>query len=122
MDGSGAPFLPPGEVRRDCEPHRGPFLKALGELSMLLGLLSCCLLLPSLIGFPVGLWTWRAARQDQEKMHAGLMDPDGREAAEVARVWANNGLVLCILAWCLWGCLLSNNWPDLGQMFEFPDR
>jgi hypothetical protein len=117
MDGKGAPSIPPGEVRRDGEPHRGPFLKALGEVSMLLGLLSFCLL-----GFPLGLWAWRMARQDQEKMHAGLMNPDGKEAAEVARVWANNALVLCILSWCLWGCLLSNGLPDLGGLFEFPDR
>jgi hypothetical protein len=67
------------------------FLKALGEVSMLLGLLSFCLLLPSLIGFPLGLWTWRAACQDQEKMHAGLMDPDGREAVDVSEWWSAMG-------------------------------
>jgi hypothetical protein len=28
--------IPAGEVRRDCEPHRGPFLLSLGARSMAL--------------------------------------------------------------------------------------
>src|SRR5437868_5323697 len=75
---NGLTSIPAGEVRRDCEPHRGPFLQLLGAVCMLLGALSLCLLLPSLAGFPLGLWVWRMARGDQEKMHVGLMDPDGR--------------------------------------------
>ncbi len=98
--------IPAGQVRRDCEPHRGSFLKLLGAVSMLLGALSVCTFLPSLVAFPLGLWLWRTARADQEKMHVGLMDPNGKQAAEVARIWAINGMQLCGIAWCIWAVIL----------------
>jgi hypothetical protein len=105
--------IPAGEVRRDCEPHRGLFLQLLGASSMFLGLLSSCLLLPILAGVPLSVAVWVMARRDQEKMHVGLMDPEGKEAVEVARRWAMNGLVLCILSACLWGFLLYQVWCGL---------
>jgi hypothetical protein len=98
--------IPASEFRRDYEPHRGPFLELLGVCSMVLGLLSLCLLLPILAGVPLSVAVWVMARRDREKMHVGLMDPDGKEAAEVARRWAINGLVLCLLAGVVWGVLL----------------
>jgi hypothetical protein len=111
----------PRDGRRACEPHRGPILQSLGAVSMLFGLASVCLFLPSLIGFPLGLWVWGMAREDQEKMLAGRMDPGGSEAAEAARVWANNGLVLCLLSWCVWGLLLCDSWSSLPRLFDSPD-
>jgi hypothetical protein len=106
------PSIPAGLVRFDCEPHRGPFLKLLGAVSMFLGALSVLLLLPSLAGFPLGLWVRRMARRDQEQMHRGLMDPDGKAAAEVARRWALNGLQLCVISWCIWGFLFFQVWRN----------
>jgi hypothetical protein len=96
------PCIHGGQVRRDCEPHRGSFLKLLGAVSMLLGALSVCTVLPRLVGFPLGLWLWRTVRADQEKMDVGIMDPDGKQAAEVARIWAINGMQFCVIAWCIW--------------------
>jgi hypothetical protein len=101
------------EARRDCEPHRGSFLQLLGAASMLLGILSICFLLPSLAGVPLGLWVWRMARLDQEQMHSGLMDPDGKEAVEVAHRWAVDGLRLCVISWCIWGFVLYHVWLGL---------
>jgi hypothetical protein len=107
---SPASPIPAGEVRRDCEPHRGQLLQLLGAVCMVLGVLSVCVLLPSLAGFPLGLSVWVMARRDQERMHVGVMDPEGKEAAEVARKWAVNGIVLCVLSWCIWGFLLYHLW------------
>jgi len=104
------PSIPAGRVRFDCEPHRGPLLKLLGAVSMFLGALSVFLLLPSLAGVPLGMWVRRMARRDQEQMHHGLMDPDGKGATEVARRWALNGLQLCVTSWCIWGFLLYQVW------------
>jgi hypothetical protein len=105
-DSGGSSPIPAGQVRRDCEPHRGPFLQLLGAASVILGLLSAALLLPILAGVPLSVAVWVMARRDQAKMHAGLMDPEGKEAVAVARKWAINGLAFCVLSACLWGFLL----------------
>jgi hypothetical protein len=103
---SQASPLPAKNVRRDCEPHRGPPLQLLAGTSMFLGLLSLCVLLPSVVAFPLGVCVSRMACKDLEKMHLGVMDPDGKEQAGTARAWALNGLVLCILSWVVWAFLL----------------
>jgi hypothetical protein len=63
-------------MRRDAEPHRGHFLKLLGTVSLLCGLVSL-FIIPSLLGLPVGLFAMLTARRDLDKMRAGLMDPRG---------------------------------------------
>jgi hypothetical protein len=108
------PCIRAGQVRRDCEPHHGPLLQLLGAASVVLGVLSVCVLLPSLVGFPLGVGVWRMARQDLEKMHLGRMDPDGRHETEDARAGALNGMLACVLAWCLWGFVLYHLWHPWG--------
>jgi len=105
-EGNAGSTTPAGEVRRDGEPHRGPFLQLLGALSMALGWLGLCFGLPAIPGLPLSLAVWVMARRDQEKMHVGLMDPDGKAAVGVARLWAVNGLILCIYSGFVWGVLL----------------
>jgi hypothetical protein len=63
--------IPAGQVRRDCEPHRGPFLQVLGALGMALGWLGACLGLPGLAGLPLCIAVWAMARRDLKKMQSG---------------------------------------------------
>jgi hypothetical protein len=72
--------------RHDCEPHRGDFLWLLGTASLVCGVLSCFLLLPGLVGLPLGVATLAMARRDLGRMKAGRLDPTGRERTE----WAQN--------------------------------
>jgi hypothetical protein len=94
------------EVRRDREPHRGPFLQLLGTCSLALGAAGLLLLLPALAAMPLGVAVCVMARRDRGKMPIGLMDPAGKEAVAAARRWAIDGLVLGILSVCVWGLLL----------------
>src|SRR5207247_1952487 len=91
------PWDRPGSVRRDCEPHRGPFLNLVGTVSLLCGICSLCTLLPGLIGLPLGLATWVMARNDFRKMEAGLMAMDPAKKAEHGTGDAASGTVFHFL-------------------------
>jgi hypothetical protein len=80
-------------LRRDADPHRGQFLKLLGTVSVLCGLVSVFLVIPSLLGLPVGLFAVLAARRDLGKMRAGLMDPRGSSVTADAANMAFCGVV-----------------------------
>jgi hypothetical protein len=76
--GDVPPWEHPGAYRRDCEPHRGEVLSALGTLSILLSLIGCISLGASaIVGFPLGLLVLYLARRDLAKMKVGQMDPHG---------------------------------------------
>jgi hypothetical protein len=108
------PWEEPGMVRRDCEPHRGGVLRALGIASLVVP--PAGLLIAPLIGFvggiALGLTVWALAGRDLAKMDAGLMDPDGRRATMSARRLGLTGvlvslgmlvlLVLVVSALMLW--------------------
>jgi hypothetical protein len=82
-------------LRRDCLPHRGRLLAALGTFSMVVGGLSLCLLgLGSVLAIPVGIAVWIMANQDLELMRSGEMDPAGRTQTENGRVGAIVGIIL----------------------------
>ena len=49
------PWERPGAVRRDCEPHRGRLLLVPATLGVACGWLSCCLVVPSILGVPLAL-------------------------------------------------------------------
>jgi hypothetical protein len=126
------PWEQPGSFRRDCEPHRGGLLFALGQVSLLLGCLALfCLIpsvlglagqarqpaiaftglfcgVPSVLGLAVGVPTWVLARRDLGQMEAGLMDPGGRRKTQAGLGQAKVGVVLCVtvLAGLLGGLLL----------------
>ncbi len=80
------PWERPWGIRRDCEPHRGPLLAALGTAGKWCGVLSLsvCVLVPSLVGLPLSVTAWSLARRDWDRMRAGLMDPCGRNQVEAA--------------------------------------
>jgi hypothetical protein len=93
------------QVRRDCDPHRGPLILVLGIISLVVGALS----LPSfLCGLPIailapfglllGIGAWVMASRDLAKMAAGTMDPDGKGITLGGRICAILGTILDVLA------------------------
>src|SRR5689334_7120541 len=71
------PWERPGQMRRDPLPHRGWVLLLLAAVSVGCGWLSCCLVVPSFLGFPLAVATCLLSRQDMARMRAGLVDRDG---------------------------------------------
>ena len=53
------PWERPPDQRRDIEPHRGQLLLVLATLGVACGWLSCCLVVPAFLGFPLALSEWR---------------------------------------------------------------
>jgi hypothetical protein len=87
-----------GLVRRDYEPHRGPLIASLGNLSMILGGLSLCLLgAGALFSVPLGIAAWMMANRDLERMREGLMDPRGKVPTETGRAGAIAGILLGLI-------------------------
>jgi hypothetical protein len=83
-----------GQVRRDAEPDRAPFLKLLGLVSLLVGGFALLLVFPCLMGLPLGLVVCRMAVQDLDKMQGGLMDPRAKREVEQALRWATVAVIL----------------------------
>jgi hypothetical protein len=95
-----------GQVRRDCEPHRGAMLSAMGNITLAAGGLTLCLLgLPLLVTLPLGITTWVMATADLGKMRNGEMEAQGRFPTESARTSAITGMVLSLFFAAGWGLL-----------------
>jgi hypothetical protein len=80
-----------GELRRDCEPHRGSMIFALGMFS-LVG-----------IGFPplgltLGLVAWFMAHGDLRQMRQLTMDPAGESSTRSGMIWGIVSVALSLLA------------------------
>jgi hypothetical protein len=102
----GRPWERPGAVRRDCAPHRGGLLLALGDASLLLGALSLALGFLAVTGLCVGAAAWALAARDLRWMRARVMDPAGRSRTARARARAGAGVALSLYAVVLWGWFL----------------
>jgi hypothetical protein len=102
--GDPRPWEEPGGVRRDCEPHRGNWLRLLGNVSVACGLLSFVLVVPALVAMPLGTVVTVLARRDLAQMQSGAMDPAGRPQVEGAAHAAVVGAVLGALAWLFFPC------------------
>ena len=119
-----APFW----VRRDCEPHRGATLQALGVASLLLSLLTApaaaltwasALRMPAggafgLVALGLGVAAWVMADRDLAKMDEGLMDPAGRGRTRGGRQCAVLGVVFSAL--CCGNCGFVFVVPWLSRM------
>jgi hypothetical protein len=112
QDDNERPWELLNQPRRDCEPHRGGVLVFLANLSLTYGALSLFTLLPSFIGLPLGIVTGVLARKDLSLMAKGLMDPAGRDQAEMARIRSAYAIVLCLISWA---CMPL--WCGLGGLF-----
>jgi hypothetical protein len=100
------PWERPGAVRRDCEPHRGPLLFWLGGGSLLCGIAWLWLVVPALIGLPLGVVVLLLGGRDLKKMAAGVMDPEGAELVKKSGRYAVGGVVLSLGAGAVFGGLL----------------
>jgi hypothetical protein len=100
------PWDRPGAVRRDCEAHRGGLLLALGDASLLLGVLSLPLGFLALMGLGLGTAAWALASRDLRRMRTRVMDPGGLADTVLGRARARAGLTLSIYAAALWTCFL----------------
>jgi hypothetical protein len=111
LEGGERPWELPGAVRKDCEPHRGNLLGALGKLSLAVGVLAAALGAPLVVGLPLGLLTVTLAERDLGRIGAGAMDPRGREQTELARWRGKQGLALSVTApftaVALWAVLVT---------------
>jgi hypothetical protein len=118
------PWERPGAVRRDCEPHRAGFLKAIAVAGLvgaalgivLFGLLcagaSPSPLLPALAVlysaacFPCSVYATVAGQTDLGLMRAGRMDPAGWRGTEIAQACglagAFAGTLYVLLSAALW--------------------
>ena len=104
------PWEQPGAFRLDCEPHRGPLLSWLGEVSVALGCLCtapCLFGIPGLIGLPLGLTTLMLARRDLARMNQGLVDPSGKGLTRRALRSGIWGLVLSTVLMLVWGTVFT---------------
>jgi hypothetical protein len=93
-----------GPPPRDTEPHRGPVIVNLGNISMTLGILSMCGGLTAVAGLPVGIVGWVMANGDLEAMRIGTLDTRGRNQTEAGRTNAITGVIFCTIfasAWLL---------------------
>jgi hypothetical protein len=96
-------------MRRDCEPHRGPLLAGMGNITLFAGGLTLCAAgIPLLLALPLGVTTWVMAANDLAKMRTGEMEDQGRAQTEGARTSAITGLVLALFFAAGWGLLALN--------------
>jgi hypothetical protein len=119
------PWEQAGAVRRDCEPHSGPWLRAMGCVSLMICTSSLALAAPYL-GMPGGGLVWVAgpgllflaaglglgfsivalARRDLAGMRAGRMDRAGEQATRTAWACGLAGVATGLLAILAWGVVL----------------
>jgi hypothetical protein len=104
-DADDRPWERPGEVRRDCEPHRGAFLQTLGALSAVPGTLAvgCFFALPvsmpaAMLALGLGGTAWFLARRDLREMQGGHRDPGGRRATVKGSAFGAVGVLLGCLS------------------------
>lgn len=100
------PWEKPGQVRRDCEPHRSSLLFLMARTSLVCGLLSLCLCFPALVGLPLAVLAYTLANRDLGRMEDGTMDPAGASQARRARDTAFAGALLSGPVLAL-GCLYA---------------
>jgi hypothetical protein len=76
---------------------RAPPGRTAGLASLVLGIVSVCSLVPSLLGLPRGVAVWLRARNDLSQMRAGRMDPRGEGRTDEARGSAIAAVALNLL-------------------------
>src|SRR5436309_1960405 len=110
------PWEQPGALRRDCEPHRGGLIRALGTAGLVFSCLSALgvclppLALSCLLAIGLGTAARVLGRRDLRAMEAGRTDPAGKEQTirgvrrgDLAVTQAILTLAACLI---FWGALL----------------
>jgi hypothetical protein len=96
-DADARPWEQPGAVRRDCEPHRGHFLKVLGQVSFGFAGFALCAMPAGLIALILGVIVLFSSTRDLRAMDAGRMDPTGREVIHNAQEWVVLSFILALI-------------------------
>jgi hypothetical protein len=102
------PWEAPGAVRRDCEPHRGAALYALGLVALVLGFLSGCLLVTAPVALALGVVVRVLARRDMRSIQAGLTDPAGEPALRRASVLSAGAVLASAPALVVMGMIAAD--------------
>jgi hypothetical protein len=89
-------------IRRDAEPDRAPLLELLVVVSVFLGVISLCAVLPCLVGLPLSVAVCEMTARDQAKTYSGLMDPRARHTVKATRRFAVFAVAINLLA-LFWG-------------------
>jgi hypothetical protein len=108
------PWEAPGEVRRDCLPHRGHVLMWIGAASVVCGVTAPVLGVTAFAGFVLGLAAYWLAVHDLRAMAGGCMDSRGREETERARHRAEVGIGLSVVSLAVCGFLGAALGPMIG--------
>ncbi len=78
-------------VRRDCEPHRGGVVLALGIVSIVLAGLP-------IVGIALGIAAWVMGQRDLRKIRARTMDPEGSGTTQAGWICGIIGTIMSSLA------------------------
>src|SRR5262249_24933573 len=84
-DADERPWEKSAKGRLDAEPHRGRLLLILATSALACGWLSCCLVVPSLIGLPLALAAYVASKRDLGRIRGGEVDRGGWGQTDAAR-------------------------------------
>lgn len=79
----------------------------LGNVARWFGLLSLISCVPALIAFPLGLVIHSICERDLRKMHAGMMDPEGRPQTLAASSAAAQGAARSVAAAMILMCVVA---------------
>jgi hypothetical protein len=113
------PWERPGAVRRDVEPHRGHWLRLLGGIALILGLVSCLVFPFVLLSLPLSAVVLLLARRDLARMRAGTTDPAGRKATIEARFEASLSVAVSFLMLlCICTGVGFGIWEDIQRSRE----
>jgi hypothetical protein len=99
MADSLQPWEEPGAVRRDCLPHRGPWLTLLVVAALL-----CAIALPP-AGLALSILTRRLAKGDLARMAYGTMDPDGEARTRNVFQAGLGGVIIACVSMPIFLCL-----------------
>jgi hypothetical protein len=99
------PWEAEGNVRRDCEPHRGNWLGLFGTLAVLLGAVAGACIYFGVVSVPFGIVVWRLASRDLAKMRAGRMDPNGEKQTRDARNCARAAVFIPLVGLLIWAAI-----------------
>lgn len=106
MDRDLRPWEQPGALRRDCEPHRGEFLRGLSRWATGLSCVAIFCFFPIVVALPMALFVLIFGRRDLAEMQAGRMDSAGMVETRAAIREAVYTIFTILFALVFWAGLI----------------
>jgi hypothetical protein len=91
------PWEEEGEVRRDCDPHRGGVVLTLGIAGLVLAVPTFCCPVVALAGVGMSVAAWILGHGDLRRMRRGVVDPDGRGSTQAGMICGIIGTIIGVL-------------------------